>query len=90
MLPRVSAKSASYLTWLHVLLKLIDLPFLPDRLTVHCVLEAFDHGFKVLKAFFQGLKTLRYRRFLSVGIGRDARWLSTQAELNHHAFNYPW
>jgi hypothetical protein len=89
MVPRVSAKSASYLTWLHVLLKLIDLPFLPDRLTVHCVLEAFDHGFKVLEAFFQGRETLRYRRVLSVGIGRDAR-LSAQAELNHHAFNYPW
>jgi hypothetical protein len=90
MLPRVSAKSASYLTWLHVLLKLIDLPFLPDRLTVHCVLEAFDHGFEMLEAFLQGLKTLRYRRVLLAGVGRDARWLSTQAESNHHAFKYPW
>jgi hypothetical protein len=89
MLPGISAKSASYLGWLRVLLELIDLPPLSDRLTVHGVLEPFDHGFKVPKAFLQVLKTLRYPRVLSAGIGRDARRLSARAELNHHSFKHP-
>jgi hypothetical protein len=89
MLPGISAKSAPYLGWLRVLLEPIDLPPLSDRLTVHGVLEPFGHGFKVPKAFLQVLKTLRYRRVLSAGIGRDARRLSARAELNHHTFMHP-
>jgi hypothetical protein len=72
VLPRIFAKSASYLGWLRLLLELIDLPRLSYRLTVHGVLEPFDHGFKVSESFLHVLETLRYRRVLSAG-GRDAR-----------------
>ena len=47
MFSGVSAKSASYLGWLRPPLELIDLPLMSDRLTVHRVLEPFDHRFKV-------------------------------------------
>jgi hypothetical protein len=86
VLARILAKSASYLGWLGLPLELIDLPPLSNRLTVHGVLEPFDHGFKVRNASLQVLETLRYRLVPSGGIGRDARWLSARAELNHHAF----
>jgi hypothetical protein len=62
VLPGISAKSASYLGWLHDPLELIDLPPLSDRLAVHGVLEPFDHGLEVPKAFLQVLHALRYRR----------------------------
>jgi hypothetical protein len=74
MLPGISAKRASHLGWLRILLEPIDLPRLSDRLTVHGVLESFDHRFKVPNAFLQVLKTLRSRRVLPAGIGRDPRW----------------
>jgi hypothetical protein len=72
MLPGISAESASHRGWLPLLLEPIDRLRLSDRLTMHCVLEPFDHGFKVSKAFLQALKTLRYRRVLSAAIGRGA------------------
>jgi hypothetical protein len=90
MLPGIFAKSASYLGWLRLPLELIDLPLLSDRLTVHGVLEPFDHGFKVPESFLDLLETPSYRRVLSAVIGRDARWLSAWAELNDHAFKRPW
>jgi hypothetical protein len=89
MLPGISAKSAPYLGWLCVPLELIDVPLLSDRLTVHGILEPFGHGFKVSKAFLQVLETLRYRRDLSAGAGRDAGSLSARAELDHDAFKQP-
>jgi hypothetical protein len=72
MLPGILAKSASYLPWFRPLLKLIDLLPLPNRLTVHRVLEPFDHRFEVLKAFLDDVETLRHRRLLLAGIGRGA------------------
>jgi hypothetical protein len=77
VLPRVLAKRAAYLGRLRLPLELIDRPFLPDRLTVHCVLEPFDHRFEMLDAFLQDLDT---RRVLSPGIGGDARWRPAPAE----------
>jgi len=70
-------------------LELIDLPRLSDRLTVHGVLEPFDHGFKVRKAFLQALEPLHHRRILPGAIRRGAGWLSARAELNHDAFERP-
>ena len=67
MLPCVFAKGASYLGGLRLPLELIDLPSLPDRLTVHSVLEPFDHRFKVLEAYFHVLETLQYGRVLAAG-----------------------
>jgi hypothetical protein len=87
---RGTQSGTSYLSWLRVPLELIDFPPLSDRLTVHGVLEPFDQRFKAPKAFLDDLKTLRYRRVLSAGIGRDARCLSARAELNHHPFKHPW
>jgi hypothetical protein len=86
MLPRVLAESASYLGWLGLLLKLIDLPFLPGRLTVYRVLESFDHGLEMLKAFLQDLETRPV--LVLVGIGSEARFPSDRADLNH-AFEHP-
>jgi hypothetical protein len=87
MLPRVLAKGASDLGRLRLLLELIDLPPLPHRLTVHGVLEPFDHGFKVLNAFRQDLKTRPV--LVAAGIGGKSRFLSARAKLNHHAFEHP-
>jgi hypothetical protein len=81
------AKSASHLGWLRFLLELVDLVSVPDRLTVHGVLEPFDHGFKVLKALLQNLETRPV--LVAAGIGSDARFLAPRAELNHHAFEPP-
>jgi hypothetical protein len=67
MFSGVSAKSPSYLGWLRLPLELIDLPPMPDRLTVHRVLEPFDHRFKVPKASFHILETLQYGRVLAAG-----------------------
>jgi hypothetical protein len=88
MLPGILAESASYLGWLRPPLEVLDLPFPPDRLTVHGVLEPFDHGLELLEAFLQDLETRRV--LLAAGIGSDARFLAARAELNHHAFEHPW
>jgi len=87
MLPCVLAECASYLGWVRLPLELIDLPILPGRLTVYGVLESFDHGLEVLEAFLQDLETRRV--LVLVGIGSEARFRSTRAELNHHAFEHP-
>jgi hypothetical protein len=72
MLPGIAAESSSHRAWLRLLMEPIDRPRLSDRLTMHCVLEPFDHGFKVSKALLQVLETLRYRWVLSAVIGRGA------------------
>jgi hypothetical protein len=85
VLPCVLAESASYLGWLHILMELIDLPFLPGRLTVYGVLESFDHGLEVPEAFLQDLEP----RAVLVLVGSEARFPSARAELNNHAFEHP-
>jgi hypothetical protein len=57
MLPCILAMSASYLGRLRLLLEPVDHVSLPDRLTVDGVLEPFNHGLEVLKAFLQNLET---------------------------------
>jgi hypothetical protein len=62
VLPGISLESPSHLGWLGILLKLIDLLSLPNRLTVHCVLEAFDHRLEVRQACLDKLEALHNRR----------------------------
>jgi hypothetical protein len=73
VLPGISAKSASDLRWIRLPLKLIELPALPNGLTMHGVLESFDHGLEVPEAVLEALETLRYRRIPPAGLGRGAR-----------------
>jgi hypothetical protein len=72
VLPGISAKSPAYLGWLSLLLKLIDLPLMPNRLTVHCVLKPLEHRLEVLEACLDRLETLRRCRVRPAGIGRDS------------------
>jgi hypothetical protein len=81
VLPGISAEGASYLLWLRLPLELIDLAPLPDRLTVDCVLEPFDHRFKVEEAFFQGFEALQNRCVRSLCVGTDALRRSAPARL---------
>ncbi len=85
MLAGVSAKSTSHLGRLRLPLELVDLPLLSDGLTMHGVLEPFDHGFEVGKALLEVLETPGYGQIRLAGIGRNARWLSAQTKLTRHA-----
>jgi hypothetical protein len=87
VLPCVLAESASYLGRLRPLLELIDLMFLPSRLTVYGVLKTFDHDFEALEAFVQDLEARPV--LVTVGIGSEARFRSIRAELNNQAFEHP-
>ena len=87
MLACVLDESAAYLGRLRFPLELVDLASLPDRLTVHGVLESFDHGLEVLEAFLQDLKPRPV--LVLVGIGSEARFPSARAELNNQAFEHP-
>jgi hypothetical protein len=87
MLAGIFAKSPSDLGRLRFLLELFDLAPQPDRLTVHSVLEPFDHGLDVLEAFLQVLDT--HPVLVAAGIGTDARFVSARAESNRDAFEHP-
>jgi hypothetical protein len=89
VLPCVLAKSTPHLGRLRFPLELIDLPTLPDRLTVHRVLKPFDHGFNMPKAFLQVLELLRYRWVLSAVVVWNARWRCTYAKSSRHTFKHP-
>jgi len=90
MLPGIPAQGTPYLRRFDLSLEPIDLPLVSDRLTVHRVLEPFDHGLEVPEACLQALDTLRYRLIPSTGIGRATRGLSAWAKSSHHAFEHPW
>jgi hypothetical protein len=73
VLPGISAKSTSHCGWVRLLFQLLDLLPLADRLAMHRVLKPFDHCFKMLEAYFNGVETLRYARFLSTRSRAHAR-----------------
>jgi hypothetical protein len=84
VLAGVSAKRTSHLGRLRLLLELVDLPLLSDGLTMHGVLEPFDHCFEVGKSFLEVLETPGYGQIRLAVTGRDACWLSAQPKLTRH------
>jgi hypothetical protein len=68
VLAGILAKCTANFGWVRLLLQLLDLLPLADRLAMHGVLKPFDHCFEVPEARLDGIETLRYARFLPVGV----------------------
>jgi hypothetical protein len=64
VLPGIASESASQLCRLHLPLQLLDISSLPNGLTVHRVLEPFEHRFEVIDASLDHLETLRRLRVI--------------------------